>query len=110
MKQYRLVDDTGLFIEDCILDSVPVLTQIQTVEDDGGNTVTIAVPVLDVNGNTIPDPHYIETPCPGGFYHPKWDGIQWMEGGTQPEPQPSAPTVEERLNAAEAAIAALMGV
>ena len=24
----------------------------------------------------------IETPCPDGFYWPKWDGEKWVEGGT----------------------------
>ena len=27
----------------------------------------------------------IETPCPGGFYLPKWDGTQWVEGKTAEE-------------------------
>lgn len=26
----------------------------------------------------------IETPCPNGFYHPKWDGEKWVEGGAAP--------------------------
>lgn len=31
-----------------------------------------------------------------GFYHPKWNGTEWVEGGQAPEPQPSEPTLEER--------------
>jgi hypothetical protein len=27
----------------------------------------------------------IETPCPSGFYHPKWDDSQWVEGLTAEE-------------------------
>ena len=71
--------DTGIFIEDVILDTVPVL-------EDG-----------------TPDPAYIATPCPAGFYWPRWDGTQWVEGGTAPEPVPPEPTIEERLAAVEAA-------
>lgn len=29
----------------------------------------------------------IETPCPSGFYKPKWDGEKWVEGGEAPEPK-----------------------
>lgn len=55
------IDDTGLFVEDVITDVFP----------------------LDANGN--PDTaHYITTPAPEGFYWPKWDGLQWAEGGTAP--------------------------
>ena len=27
----------------------------------------------------------IETPCPDGFYLPKWNGTQWVEGKTAEE-------------------------
>ena len=49
----------------------------------------------------------VETPCPQGFYQPKWDGTVWVEGATQEEideltkPQPHEPTVEERLEQTE---------
>lgn len=35
----------------------------------------------------VRDKHYIETPCPDGFYHPKWDwdNLDWIEGGQVPE-------------------------
>lgn len=36
-----------------------------------------------------------------GFYHPKWDGEKWVEGGVEPEPMPQPPTVEERVEALE---------
>ena len=29
----------------------------------------------------------IETPCPSGFYHPKWNGEEWIEGLTSEEIQ-----------------------
>lgn len=52
----------------------------------------------------------IETPCPAGFYRPRWDGTQWVEGGTAPAPVVQPPTEEDRLSAVEAALASLMGV
>lgn len=39
-----------------------------------------------------------------GFYHPKWDGERWIEGGVAPEPTPQPPTAEERLEALEMAL------
>ena len=32
-----------------------------------------------------PDPAYIDTPCPPGFYWPRWDGEKWVEGRTAEE-------------------------
>jgi len=52
----------------------------------------------------------VATPCPGGFYWPRWDGTQWVEGGAAPEPVTPEPTIEDRVAATEAAITALMGV
>ena len=52
----------------------------------------------------------IEAPCPDGFYLPRWDGTQWVEGGAAPEPVTPEPTLEDRVAATEAAITALMGV
>lgn len=52
----------------------------------------------------------VETPCPSGFYWPKWDGSAWVEGGTAPAPVTTEPTTDERLASVEAAITALMGV
>lgn len=36
-----------------------------------------------------------------GFYLPKWNGTEWVEGGQAPEPQPTEPTLEERLSVVE---------
>ena len=36
-----------------------------------------------------------------GFYHPKWNGAEWVEGGTKPESQPQERSLEERLEALE---------
>lgn len=81
MTLYRLVDDTGLFIEDVVIDDLPLNT--------------------DGNPDTA---HYIDVPCPGGFYRPKWDGKKWVEGGEKPEEPPPEPTTEERLSALESAM------
>jgi hypothetical protein len=100
MKLYRKIDTTtGLFIEDVLLDGQPVLTQpvTQTIIDERGlpQEVITEQPILDAEGNTIPDPQYIDVECPAGFYRPKWSGTAWVEGLTpeevatrQPVPQP----------------------
>jgi len=33
------------------------------------------------------------------FYHPKWDGIQWIEGGTIPKALQAILTESERITA-----------
>ena len=71
MKLYRKIDTTtGNFIEDVLFESEPPF-------DDGS---------------------YISTPVPQGFYLPKWNGTEWVEGGVAPEPtepEPQVPTVEQ---------------
>lgn len=69
------------------------------------------VRIIDENGLFVEDAFVdeltdrtIETPCPSGFYRPKWDGAQWIEGGTAPEAAEPAPTLEERVAATEAAL------
>ena len=66
------------------------------------------VRIIDENGFFVCDDFVdelteltIETPCPAGFYRPRWDGTAWVEGGTAPELTPQAPTLEERLAALE---------
>lgn len=54
---FRKIDQAGLFVEDVF-------------HDDTG----------PIPGNLI------ATPCPGGFYRPKWNGSQWVEGGSAPAP------------------------
>lgn len=64
---------------------------------------------------------YIETPLPTdregrqlGFFKPKWNGTEWIEGATQEEieeltrVEPSQPTAEERINALEEAFLLMM--
>lgn len=62
------------------------------------------VRLIDENGLFIEDDFVeelteftIETPCPAGFYLPKWDGEKWVEGGQAPEPVPIIPTEIEIL-------------
>ena len=71
----KIVDDNGLFVGEDFFKEIPLTTE--TVIVDGEE---ITQNVLDENGNTCFDPHYIETPCPDGFILPKWDGIEWVEG------------------------------
>lgn len=69
----------------------------------------IFVRKIDANGMFLEDAFVgeltsltIETPCPQGFYRPKWYGEKWVEGLSQVEidaikandPLP-APTIEE---------------
>lgn len=75
----------------------------------------IFVRKIDKNGLFIEDAFVeeiteftIETPCPSGFYHPKWNGTEWVEGIAQEEIDllkanaiPTEPTLEERLQALE---------
>lgn len=69
------------------------------------------VRIIDQNGFFVEDAFVdelteftIEAPCPDGFYLPKWDGTQWVEGKTAEEiaaiaaAAPSIkPTTEEKL-------------
>lgn len=85
MKLYRKIDPiTGNFIEDVIFESHPT--------------------VLDAEGNTVLDAQYVEEAPKQGFYLPRWNGTEWVEGGEPlpiPDPIPSEPTVDERLNSLE---------
>ena len=71
MKLFRKIDPTtGKFLEDVLFEKEPPF-------DDGS---------------------YISEPVPQGFYWPKWNGTEWVEGGKAPdpvEPEPQAPTVEQ---------------
>lgn len=108
MIQLRKIDEKGLFVEDVIAESIPYLTEIvpEDQNDEEGNPVVVDVerPLLDESGNPIPDPHYIETTVPDGLqlWHPKWNGIEWVEGMSQEEidelqNQPQSQSTEERV-------------
>ena len=75
MKLFRKIDtETGNFLEDVLFESHPTL-------EDGEL-----------------DPQYIEDAPSQGFYWPKWNGTEWVEGGVAPEqtePEPQVPTIEE---------------
>lgn len=75
MKLFRKIDTvTGNFLEDVLFDSHPTL-------EDGEL-----------------DQQYIEDAPTQGFYLPRWNGTEWVEGGVAPEPTetgPQAPTMEE---------------
>ena len=64
MKLFRKIDEQGYFIEDVLFESHP----------------TIIVDEVEVL-----DPQYIDVPCYGGFYKPKWNGSEWVEGLTELE-------------------------
>lgn len=62
------------------------------------------VRIIDVEGFFIEDAFVdelteftIETPCPDGFYLPKWDGSRWVEGGTAPETVTPELTIDEKV-------------
>ena len=67
-----------------IVPEVPEVLPQQEVDADG-NPVWIAPPVEAFDGNPIPDGMVTE-PVPGGFFHPRWDGNAWVEGGEAPKP------------------------
>jgi len=74
------------------------------------------VHIIDENGFFMEDAFVdelteftIEAPCPEGFYKPKWDGSQWVEGLTQVEIDSlknvvAEPTEAERLATVEKAL------
>jgi len=86
----------------------------------------IFVRIIDENGFFLEDePHYegeltkfiITEPCPGGFYLPRWDGTQWIEGKTQAEIAaikaaaiPTEPTSDERIDNLEMLILGMEGI
>jgi hypothetical protein len=77
MQYVKVNLETGLFEEDALLGTVPVL--------ESGE----------------PDPTYINVLCPPGFYWPRWnfETQQWEEGGVVPDPVTPQPTLEERNRA-----------
>lgn len=69
---YRIEPQTGLFVEPVIIQPVPILnTETQEVEW-----------VYSIPSDCI------EVQPQSGFNRPKWDGVEWIEGGT---PQAATP-------------------
>ena len=92
MKLFRKIDTTtGNFIEDVIFESHPT--------------------VLDAEGNTVLDAQYVEEAPKQGFYLPRWNGTEWVEGGQAPEPvepEPQALSEAERIEMLENTLLLLM--
>lgn len=84
----------------------------------------IFVRLIDENGMFIADEFVnelteftIETPCPSGFYHPKWNGESWVEGLSQEEIDelknqvPEEPEgLQARIEELETMLSVLLGV
>lgn len=125
MKLFRKIDTTtGNFIEDVLFESHPFLMEtvlVDVTDEDGITsqhevrqtvTTTVLVNVIDEGGvvtqveqeQPVYDPQYIEQDVPQGFYWPKWNGTEWVEGGVAPEPVPAVPSEVERIVAIEEAI------
>ena len=102
MKLFRKIDTTtGNFIEDCLFESHPILTETvqQTIpmEDGASEIITIEQPLLDAEGKVLPDPQFVEEAPPQGFYIPRWNGSKWVEGGVAPEPTTPQLSTDEKL-------------
>lgn len=113
MKLFRKIDTTtGNFIEDCLFESHPILTetvQVDVTDEEGIITqVEETRPILDAEGNALFDPQYVDEAPPQGLYLPRWTGTEWVEGGTAPEPVPQAPSEAERIEMLENTLLLLM--
>ena len=116
MKLFRKIDTTtGNFLEDVLFESHPVMMDEQIVEsmDELGNITQYSewVPVLDAEGNPILDVQYVEQAPQQGFYLPRWNGAEWVEGGQAPEPvepEPQALSEAERIEMLENTLLLLM--
>ena len=71
---------------------------IQKVERKNGN---IEVTTINYIGQNATDeerfPQYIEEAPVQGFYLPKWNGTEWVEGGQAPEPTVPKLSTDEKL-------------
>ena len=106
MKLYRKIGTTtGNFIEDCLFESHPILTEtvlVDVTDEEGIITQVEEIqPLLDAEGNPQLDPQYVEEAPPQGLYLPRYLNGVWIEGGVAPEPVPADPTVDERLDSLE---------
>ena len=113
MKLFRKIETaTGNFIEDCLFDSHPILTEtvlVDVTDEEGIITqVEELQPLLYAEGNPQFDPQYVEEAPPQGLYLPKWTGTEWVEGGVAPEPVPQALSEAERLEILENTLLLLM--
>ena len=109
MKLFRKIDPTtGNFLEDCLFESQPiVMEQVQTeitLEDGSIEIVVSEQAVLDSEGNTQLDNQYVEEAPAQGFYLPRWNGTEWVEGGVAPKPVVPEPSNSERISSLEVAL------
>ena len=109
MKLYRKIDTvTGNFLEDVLFENPPILTEtvlVDVTDEEGTITQVEEIqPLLDEEGNPQPDPQYVEEAPQQGFYLPRWNGTEWVEGGVAPEPTTPVLTDVERIVAIEEAI------
>ena len=74
MQIYR-IDENGYFLEDVIL------KKDEEIPND-----------------------CVEIQPPQGLYKGRWTGVEWIEEGTPPEPQPKEPTEKERIEVLEQAM------
>lgn len=91
----------------------------QVYEIDGNGLLKeIYVAEVDENGKILDEDKvdFISIDPPHGLFKPKWNGTEWIEGATQEEideltkPQPSLPTVDERIEQLENMILMMMEV
>ena len=113
MKIFRKISTTtGNFIEDCLFDSHPILTEtilVDVTDEEGIITQVKEIqPVLDVEGNSQIDPQYVEEAPPQGLYLPRYLYGVWVEGGVAPDPVPQAPSEDERIEMLENMLLLLM--
>ena len=105
MKLFRKIDTTtGNFLEDVLFESHPFLmeTALVDVTDEEGiiTQVEEIKQLLDAEGNPQFDPQYVEEAPQQGFYLPRWNGTEWVEGGEpSPIPEPTTPplSTDEKL-------------
>ena len=103
MKLFRKIDIvTGNFLEDVLFESHPAMKTVMqesiTLEDGTTEIIEREVDALDGEGNPILDAQYVEEVPKQGFYLPRWNGTEWVEGGVAPEPtepEPQVPTIEQ---------------
>lgn len=61
-------------------------------------------PMIEIDGELIPDETFISTPIPNNIYFskehpPKWTGTEWIATAEPPEPTPQSPSEIEKLEA-----------
>jgi len=104
MKQFYKYDENGIFTE-------PVIFTVTVSKNPDGEEFT---KITDISGNLLdklPD-NVTNIKPPDGLWKAKFTGDEWIETGELPEAAPAEsvkPTIEQRLEACEAAIIELAG-